>query len=153
MLADLISKALSTPSTNVSIGAVDGVLSSDVSISDVVLSDRDGPWLKIDKIRLVWSRLALLKRRLEVDQLTIGHMQFLRRPAPSQAAQPPPDATAPQSILPELPVKVIVKQFAVQELSIGEAGPWRRGAPQPRGQGDARAAVRGSRSASRRRTP
>ena len=28
--------------------------------------------------------------------------------------------TSPQSILPELPVKVIVKQFAVQELSLGE---------------------------------
>ena len=119
VLADLISKALSTPATSVSIGAVDGVLSSDSSISDIVLSDRSGPWLKIDKVRLVWSRLALLKRRLEVDQLTIGHVQFLRRPLPSEAA-PPPDATAPQSILPELPVKVIVKQFAVQELSLGE---------------------------------
>ena len=119
MLADLISKTLSTPSTSVSIGAVDGVLSSDASISDIVLSDRDGPWLKIDKVRLIWSRLALLKRRLEVDQLTIGHVQFLRRPLPSEAA-PPPDTAAPASILPELPVKVIVKQFAVQELLIGE---------------------------------
>ena len=119
VLADLISKALSTPSTNVSIGAVDGVLSSDASISDIVLSDRAGPWLKIDKVRLVWSRLALLRRRLEVDQLTIGHAQFLRRPLPAEAA-PPPDAAAPASILPELPVKVIIKQFAVQELTLGE---------------------------------
>ena len=118
MLADLISKALSTPATSVSIGAVDGVLSSDSSISDIVLSDRSGPWLKIDKVRLVWSRLALLSRRLEVDQLTIGHVEFLRRPLAPEAA-PPPD-TAPGSILPELPVKVIVKQFAVQELSLGE---------------------------------
>ncbi len=120
VLADLISKALSTPSTNVSIGAVDGVLSSDASISNIVLSDRNGPWLKIDKVRLVWSRLALIKRRLEVDQLTIGHLQLLRRPLPAEAASPPPDTAAPQSILPELPVKVIVKQFAVQDLSIGQ---------------------------------
>jgi translocation and assembly module TamB len=42
VLADLISRALSSPSTNVSIGAVDGVLSSDASISDIVLSDRQG---------------------------------------------------------------------------------------------------------------
>jgi translocation and assembly module TamB len=119
VLADLISKALSTPSTNVSIGAVDGVLSSDASISDIVLSDRDGPWLKIDKARLIWGRLALLKRRLEVDQLTIGHLQFLRRPLPSEAALSP-DATTLQTILPELPVKVIVKQFAVRELTLGE---------------------------------
>src|ERR1700753_3668330 len=102
----------------VAIGAVDGVLSSDASISDIVLSDRNGPWLKVDKVRLVWNRLALFSRRLEVDQLPIGHMQFCNRPAPSET--PPPDNSGPQSILPELPLKVIIKQFGVQELSLGE---------------------------------
>jgi translocation and assembly module TamB len=118
VLADLISRALSSPSMSVSIGAVEGVLSSDASISDIVLSDRDGPWLKVDKVRLVWNRLALFSRRLEVDQLTIGHMQFLRRPLPAET--PPPDTGGPRSILPELPLKVIINQFAVEELSLGE---------------------------------
>jgi translocation and assembly module TamB len=118
VLADLISRALSSPSLSVSIGAVDGVLSSDATISDIVLSDREGPWLKVDKVRLIWNRLALFSRRLEVDQLTIGHMQFLRRPLPSET--PPPDTGAPQPILPELPVKVLIKQFGVQELSLAE---------------------------------
>ena len=59
VLADLLSRALSSQTTSVSIGAVEGVLSSDASISDIVLSDRDGPWLKIDKVRLIWNRLAL----------------------------------------------------------------------------------------------
>ena len=118
VLANLISRALSSPSMKVSIGAVDGVLSSDATISDIILSDRNGPWLKVDKVRLVWTRLALFSRRLEVDQLTIGHMQFLRRPLPSET--PPPDNGGPQSILPELPLKVIIKQFGVHELSLGE---------------------------------
>ena len=82
VIANLISRALSSPSMSVSIGAVDGVLSSDASISDIVLSDRQGPWLKVDKVRLVWNRLALFSRRLEVDQLTIGRMELLRRPLP-----------------------------------------------------------------------
>jgi len=118
VLADLLSRALSSDATKVSIGAVDGVLSSDASISDIVLSDREGQWLKIDKVRLVWNRLALFSRRLEVDQLTIGHMQFLRRPLPSET--PPPPNTGPGSILPELPVKVLIKKFGVQDLSLGE---------------------------------
>jgi translocation and assembly module TamB len=118
VLADLISRALSSPSLSVSIGAVDGVLSSDATISDIVLSDREGPWLKVDKVRLIWNRLALFSRRLEVDQVTIGHMQFLRHPLPSET--PPPDTGAPQPILPELPVKVLIKQFGVQELSLAE---------------------------------
>jgi translocation and assembly module TamB len=118
VVANLLSKALSSDATSVSIGAVDGVLSSDASISDVVLSDRNGPWLKIDKIRLVWNRLALFSRRLEVDQLTIGRMRFLRRPLPSEI--PPPPDSGPRSILPELPLTVIVSKFGVQELSLDE---------------------------------
>jgi translocation and assembly module TamB len=118
VLANLLSKALSSDSTKVSIGAVEGVLSSDASISDIVLSDRDGPWLKVDKVRLVWSRLALLSRRLEVDQLTIGHLQFLRRPLPSETPAPP--ESGPRSLLPELPLKVIIKQFGVRDLALGQ---------------------------------
>ena len=66
----------------------------------------------------MWNRLALFSQRLEVDQVTLGRMQFLRRPLPAET--PPPDNGGPRSILPELPVKVIIKQFAVQELSLGE---------------------------------
>ena len=119
VLANLISRALSSPGMSVSVGAVDGVLSSDASISDIVISDRNGPWLKVDKARLVWNRLALFSRRLEVDQLTIGRLELLRRPLPSDAP-PPPDTGAQPPILPELPVKVLIKQFGVQELSLGE---------------------------------
>ena len=119
VLANLISRALSSPGMSVSVGAVNGVLSSDASISDIVISDRQGPWLKVDKARLVWNRLALFSRRLEVDQLTIGRLELLRRPLPSDTP-PPPDTGAQQPILPELPVKVLIKQFGVQELSLGE---------------------------------
>ena len=50
VLADLISRALSSEATQVSIGAVDGALSSNASISDIVLSDKDGPWSKISTV-------------------------------------------------------------------------------------------------------
>jgi translocation and assembly module TamB len=119
VLANLISRALSSPGMSVSVGAVDGVLSSDASISNIVISDRNGPWLKVDKARLVWNRLALFSRRLAVDQLTIGRLELLRRPLPSDTP-PPPDTGAQPPILPELPVKVLIKQFGVQELSLGE---------------------------------
>ena len=144
MLANLISRALSSPGMSVSIGAVDGVLSSDASISDIVISDRQGPWLKVDKARLVWNRLALFSRRLEVDQLTIGHVEFLRRPLAPET--PPTDTGAQQPILPELPVKVIIKQFGGAGVLARRAGRRRRGSPRHFRQGDARAAVRGSRS-------
>ncbi|WP_444543589.1 translocation/assembly module TamB domain-containing protein [Methylobacterium dankookense] len=118
VLGGILSKALSTPASRVSIGAVDGALSSDATIRDVAISDRDGVWLRLDRARIVWRRLALLSGRLEVDSLEVGRIEVLRRPVPA-AAQPveEPDGT----LLPDLPVKVEVKAFRLDALDLGEA--------------------------------
>lgn len=116
VVADLISKALSSDSSQVSIGEVNGALSSDVEIRDIVLSDREGPWLRLDRVRLVWTRSALLLRRLDVDRLEIGRLEILRKPVPQPATTP----TASESILPELPLRVIVRAFQLNELALGE---------------------------------
>ena len=118
VLGGLLSKALSTPSSQVSIGAVDGALSSDATIRDVVISDSDGPWLKLDRARLVWRRLALLSGRLEVDSLEIGRLEVLRKPEPGPT---PAEAEPDGSLLPELPVKVEIKGFTLAELVLGES--------------------------------
>ncbi|MDB5643746.1 MAG: hypothetical protein JWN07_3063 [Hyphomicrobiales bacterium] len=115
-LASLISRALSTPATQVKIGAVEGALSSDATVRDIVISDRDGVWLRLDRARLVWRRLALLRQRLEIDSLEIGHLEILRRPIPADE----PVAGADQPILPDLPVKLEVKAFNLTELSLGQ---------------------------------
>ncbi|GBU17747.1 MULTISPECIES: translocation/assembly module TamB domain-containing protein [Methylobacterium] len=117
VLGGLLSKALSTPSSRVAIGAVDGALSSDATIRDVAISDSAGPWLKLDRARIVWRRLALLSGRLEVDSLEVGRIEVLRRPMPSQAA---PTAEPDGKLLPDLPVKVEVKGFTLAELALGE---------------------------------
>lgn len=116
VLADLISKALSTDGSQVSIGAVDGALSSDATIRDIVISDRDGPWLRLDRARLVWTRSALLLRRLEVNRLEIGKLEILRKPLQEPGAPPPADNSP---ILPELPLKVIIEAFQLGELALG----------------------------------
>ena len=117
IVADLISKALSSDTSQVAIGAVNGALSSDVEIRDIVLSDRDGPWLRLDRVRLIWTRSALLLRRLDIDRLEIGKLELLRRQAPQPAGAAPP---SDQPILPELPLKVIVRAFQLNELVLGE---------------------------------
>ncbi|WP_054207712.1 translocation/assembly module TamB domain-containing protein [Bosea vaviloviae] len=117
VVADLISKALSSDTSQVSIGEVNGALSSDVEIRDIVLSDRDGPWLRLDRARLIWTRSALLLRRLDIDRLEIGKLEVLRRQAPPPAGAAPPSN---EPILPELPLKVIVRAFQLNELVLGE---------------------------------
>jgi translocation and assembly module TamB len=116
ILADLLSRALSTPAARVSIGAVTGALSSDSTISDIAIADRDGVWLKVDKVHLNWTRSALLFGRLEVDALEIGTVTILRRPLPNEQ----PAAVSDAPILPELPVKVAIKDFKLGKLALGE---------------------------------
>ncbi|WP_114942905.1 translocation/assembly module TamB domain-containing protein [Microvirga calopogonii] len=116
ILASLISRLLSTPTTRVTIGSIEGALTSDAVIRDIRIADRDGVWLNLDRARLVWSRTALLRGRLQVDELTIDKLQIARRPLPAEEDAPVSD----EPILPELPVKVIVDRFALQELTLGQ---------------------------------
>jgi len=126
-IASVIERALSSPDMKISIGAVDGALSSDATIRDVVLADREGVWLRLDRARLIWSRSSLLLGRLIVDRLEIGHLDLLRKPLPSNqpAAESAPaqEASASggsQSLLPSLPVQVVVGAFSLADLSLGE---------------------------------
>ena len=57
--ASLLSWALSTPANRVTIGQVEGALSSNATIRDVRIADKDGVWLTVDRAQLVWSRTAL----------------------------------------------------------------------------------------------
>lgn len=116
-LAGIISWALSTPENRVTVGAVDGALSSVATIRDIRVSDRRGVWLSVDQARIDWSRLALFNRRLDVNTLEIGRMEIARRPEAEEAAAA---SAAEAPALPELPVKVIVRSFQLKELVLGE---------------------------------
>lgn len=120
VLASFISRMLSSPDMIISIGAVDGALSSDSTIRDVTIADRDGVWFRLDRARLVWSRVALLRGRLEVDGLDAGKAEILRKPVSSAA--PAPAETAPfdpKSFIPDLPVLVDIRSFRLAELALG----------------------------------
>ncbi len=116
-LASLISRLLTTPTTRVSIGNIDGALSSTAVISNVTISDEEGPWLRLDRVTLDWSRASLLRRRLQVNTLDVGTVQYLR---PAQT--PPQEREAAESgpILPELPLEVRIDAFNLDELIVGE---------------------------------
>jgi translocation and assembly module TamB len=116
VLATLISKALSSPGMRVSIGAVDGALSSDAVIRDVVIADANGPWLRLDRARLIWTRSALLMGRLSIDKLEIGKLELARKPSPSEEPVVKGDGWS----LPDLPVKVEISAFNLSDLSLGQ---------------------------------
>lgn len=117
-LAGLISRLLSTPTTRVTIGGVEGALSSNAVITDVQILDDEGVWLRLDRAEIVWSRTALLlNRRLQVDSLRVGTLEYLRQPERDAVDEA---AAEPGPILPELPVEVRIDEFVLEELVLGE---------------------------------
>jgi len=124
-LAALISRSASSPGMTVDIGGVDAALSSNPVIRDITLLDRDGAWLKIDRVSTHWSRLALLKLKLDIDRIDIGEMDVMRRPTLVAAAKTA-DATAKgaekanAAWRPDLPVRLKLGQFALGKLVLAK---------------------------------
>jgi translocation and assembly module TamB len=114
-----IESALSGQDRDVVIEGFRGVLSGQASFDRMTISDREGVWLTVTNVTLDWSRLALLRRRLEVTQLTAETIDFSRLPLPAEDP-PTPEASAGFA-LPELPLSVRIGQIAVQRLVLGEA--------------------------------
>ncbi|WP_395666489.1 translocation/assembly module TamB domain-containing protein [Methylocella sp.] len=116
LLANLISRALSTPESRVSIGDIQGALTSDATVTDIRIADRDGVWLTVNRARIVWSWLALLQRRLDVTKLDVDHIDMPRRPIPAEA----PVSGEEQPLLPELPVSVDIRQLTLARADLGQ---------------------------------
>lgn len=118
-----VERQISTPDRQIRLGSIDGALSSDVRISQITIADREGVWLAINDVHLVWSRLALLRGRLDVDLLEASSIELSRLPAPAEGEAEPYDDTPFQ--LPDLPVEVLLDRLDVPEVDIaaGVIGP------------------------------
>lgn len=119
-----VERQISTPDRRIELGRIDGALSSDVRISSITISDRAGAWLTINDVHLVWSRLALLRGRLDVDLLEASSIVISRAPLAAETSQPIEPGAA-EFNLPELPVAVLLDRLAVPrvEIAAGLIGP------------------------------
>jgi autotransporter translocation and assembly factor TamB len=80
LVAQLASRALSSPASRVSIGRLEGLISPDITIRDIALADREGAWLYVDGVRIRWKPLALLRFRLSIDTLDVDRVEVFRKP-------------------------------------------------------------------------
>lgn len=114
-----VENTISTPDQKISLGQIDGALSSDVKISSITIADRQGVWLTIKDAHLVWSRTALLTGKLDIDSLEASSIEVTRKPNPAQGVQA---ATSSQGFsLPELPVSVKLGKLAVPAVKLSAA--------------------------------
>ena len=117
-LETLIEDNLSGAGRDVRIRGFEGALSSTASLVELTIADENGVWLTLRDVTLDWNRSALLRGRLEVNELTAGEIILPRLPG-SDPEAPAPEATP--FALPELPVSVRIEQVAAARLDLGAA--------------------------------
>ena len=111
--------ALSSEGSDVTIRGFAGVLSGAATVETITISDADGVWLRLEDVVLDWNRSALLRRTLDVNELSAALVQLPRTPLPSDAPDVP-DAEATHFSLPTLPVSVQIDRFAIERLELGQ---------------------------------
>lgn len=120
-LTSKIQDLLSGAGREVDIVGFEGALSSEASFQRMTIADDDGVWLTMEDVVLNWSRSALLRGRLEVQELSAQRIDVARLPRAEEDALPDPEAkpfTFPQ--LPDLPVSIDIKALNVTRLTLGE---------------------------------
>jgi autotransporter translocation and assembly factor TamB len=117
IVAKRVSRALSSPAGQISIGKIEGQLASDFTIHDVAIADQQGTWLNVDRVHIRWRPLALLRLQLSIDTLDANQVEVLRKPG-SGARENSPSNAEPFS-LPRLPVSIEVGRASVANLITG----------------------------------
>ncbi|MEM9319461.1 MAG: translocation/assembly module TamB domain-containing protein [Pseudomonadota bacterium] len=95
-----------------------GALSSEASLDRLAISDADGVWLEIEGAILDWNRAAVLRGRIEIEELSAERVTLIRLPLQEDAA-PSPEASA--FALPDLPVSINVELAQIDRFELGEA--------------------------------
>ena len=120
ILVDFLEDTLSGEGRQIQVRGIEGALSAKATIEQIVVSDDDGPWLTINDAVLDWNRLALIRGRFSVNELTAREIRVERTPAPTTQAEPLPDAGTQPFQLPELPVAIEIGEIRVDTLGLGE---------------------------------
>lgn len=116
-LERLLQDTLSGAGREVRIEGFEGALSSRATIDRLTIADDQGVWLDAQGLALDWSRAALLRGRIEVNELSAESISMPRKPISNEVDVPAPEATA--FTLPDLPVSVNVETLKVDRAAIG----------------------------------
>ncbi len=111
---------LSDGARTVTIRGFRGALSSTAQMDLLTIADDDGVWLTLENAQLTWSRTALLRGALQIDQLTAERLEIARRPTIAGSGPDLPSAEATPFALPELPVSIAIERTAIDRVTLGE---------------------------------
>jgi translocation and assembly module TamB len=114
MLARSLEGLLSSPELAIDIVDLEGRVPDRLTIGQLTLSDKTGPWLTVRDVSLDWRPLQLLAGRLHIEQLRAESLALARLPASDRAA--PEDSST--LAVPELPFDLRVDRLAIDAAQI-----------------------------------
>ncbi|GAA5104546.1 translocation/assembly module TamB domain-containing protein [Bartonella jaculi] len=114
----LIERRLSAPNRQVRLHNMQGTLSSQMSIDAITVSDKKGVWLKITNAKMDWNRLALLKGRMDINELSVEQITFLRKPYGSTLI---PAIESGKFSLPKLPLTLSIKTLTAERVAFEQS--------------------------------
>lgn len=112
-----IENQLSAPNRRISFSGLNGVLSSEAKVGAITVADREGVWLRIENATLNWSRLALFRGNLSIQNLSAERVDLLRTPLPDSNV-PSPESSS--FSVPELPLSVHLDQLDIAKIHFGK---------------------------------
>lgn len=114
-----LEEALGGAGREIKIHGFKGVLTSKASFETLTIADGTGVWLTLNDVVLDWKRTALLRGRVEVNELTAKSMELKRLPESIGEQPDTPTAEAQGFSLPELPVSININAFSVEKIILG----------------------------------
>lgn len=115
-IVDLIESGLSSEDRQIKLHGIEGLLASEATVQSITIADKTGVWLTVRNAKIVWSRLALIRGRLQIDELTAEAIEVVRKPVAAANALPSPEARS--FTVPELPLTVNVGALTVGRISL-----------------------------------
>ncbi|WP_417524281.1 translocation/assembly module TamB domain-containing protein [Marinovum sp.] len=117
----ILEDALSAPGREVRLEGFAGALSSRATIETITVTDPEGAWFTAKGVGLVWNRSALLRGRVEIEEISVEEIALPRKPLPAESDLPTPEASGSVFALPELPVSVQIDEMRIDRAILGEA--------------------------------
>ena len=115
-ITQYLEQALSDLGREVRIEGFRGALSSRATMEKLTVADDKGIWLTVTDAVIDWNRAAVLRGRIEINEISAARIDLPRVPTSSDSVSPEAGTFA----LPELPVSLRIDAIAVKQVVLGE---------------------------------
>ena len=118
-LVQLIENASKSAGQPIKIGSLEGDFPSSIVLTDLLVFDAEGLWLKIDRLETRWSPWELFEGKVKIREISFQTIDLFRKPVSKEsiAVETPKEKSGG---LPVLPVSVEVDHFGAQTIRLGE---------------------------------